>query len=239
MNEDNLAETQSAPASPTFDAAAWAALSAADREHANAFLEQQRKVAVEQEVLVRLQSRELAHELQLRHWSLRVRHVSDLLKLGFELAFAFIAIALAVGIGAIIWQAANSEGLVIRSFDVPATFAAKGLTGQVVASKLLDRLAAMQQETDSTRAASSFANDWTNDIKVEIPDTGISFGEAVRFLQGWLGHEMHLSGEIYETPGGIALTVRMDNEPGLTFEGNACDLRNIVSRAAEAVFARA
>jgi tetratricopeptide (TPR) repeat protein len=239
MSEDNLAETQSAPASPTFDAAGWAALSAADREHANAFLEQQRKVAVEQEILVRLQSRELAHELQLRHWSLRVRHVSDLLKLGFELAVAFIVIALAVGIGAVILQAANAEGLVIRSFEVPAALAAKGLSGDVVANKLLDRLTVMQEETDSTRAASSFANDWTNDIKVEIPDTGISLGEAVRFLQDRLGHEMHLSGELSETPDGIALTVRMDNEPGLTFEGNARDLGSIVGRAAEAVFARA
>ena len=214
------------------DGPAWAVLGAASPEKADAFLEKQGRLAD-------LQAKELAHELSLRHWSLRVRHVSDVLKLGFELAVAFIVLALAVGIGAVLWQASHAEGLVIRSFDVPQTFAAKGLTGQVVANKLLDRLTLMQSETDSTRAASSFANDWTNDIKVEIPDTGISLGEAVRFLNGWLGHETYLSGELYQTESGIALTVRMDNNPGVTFEGKPGELANVVDHAAETVFAHA
>src|SRR5215469_14016502 len=214
------------------DELALAVLGSASRKKADAFLD-------EQTILARLQAKELAHELSLRHWSLRVRHVSDIIKLSFEIAIAFIVLAIAVGIGAAIWQAAHADGLVIRSFNVPEAFAARGLTGEVVANKLLDRLTVMQGETNSTRAASSFANDWTNDIKVEIPDTGISLGEAVRFLHCWLGREMHLSGELYETPGGIALTVRMDNDPGLTFEGKPGELGSVVERAAEAVYARA
>ena len=189
--------------------------------------------------LADLQADDLLREDKLRHWSLRVRHISDVLKLGFELAVAFIGAAVAVGLGVIVWQAAHADGLVIESFNVPQDLADKGLTGQVIASKLLDRLTVMQNSTDSTRAASSFANDWTNDIKVEIPDTGVSLGQIVRFLDGWLGHQMHLSGEVYETPAGVALTVRMDNEPGQTFEGNATDLNGVVAKAAEAVYARA
>jgi len=192
-----------------------------------------------QTILARLQADDLRREDKVRHWSLRVRHISDVMKLGFELAVAFIVAAIAVGLGVVIWQAAHADGLGIESFDVPQGLAQKGFTGSVIANKLLDRLTVMQYETDSSRAPSSFANDWTNDIKVEIPDTGISLGQIVRFLDGWLGHQMHLSGELYETPSGVALTVRMDNEPGQTFEGNAGDLNSTVARAAEAVYARA
>ncbi len=201
-------------------------------EEARAYLRSQKRLAD-------LQAEDLLREDKLRHWSLRIRHVSDVLKLGFELALAFIVIAIAVGLGTTIWAAAHADGLVIQSFNVPAPMTEKGLTGQVVANKLLDRLTVMQNGTDSSRAASSFANDWSNDIKVEIPDTGISLGEVVRFLHGWLGHESHLSGELYETASGIALTVRMDNDPGQTFTGKPGDLDAVVAQAAEAVFARA
>ena len=228
MAEDDERATSARP-----DAAVLgAALAQADSADARDYLRAQTKLAD-------LQSDDLLREDKLRHWSLRVRHISDVLKLGFELAVAFIVLALAFGIGAAIWQAAHADGLVIQSFNVPAPMTDKGLTGQVIADKLLDHLTIMQDGTDSSRAASSFANDWSNDIKVEIPDTGVSLGEAVRFLHGWLGHEMHLSGELYETPAGIALTVRLDNEPGQTFEGKAEDLNGVIARAAEAVYARA
>jgi len=216
---------------------------AAQNQHvaakAEAFLEQQKRVAVEQEVLVRLQAKELAHELNLRRWSLRVRHVSDVMKLAFEVAVAFIVLALAVGLGAAIWSASRADGLVIESIEVPAALAAHGLTGQVVANKLLDRLTVMQNATRSSRAASSFANDWTNDIKVEIPDTGVSLGEAMRYLHNALGHEVHLSGEAYDTANGIALTLRLDDQPGQTFEGKLGDLNSIVEQGAEAIFRNA
>lgn len=215
------------------------AAGAASREKADAFLDEQIALARKQSALADLQIEDLKREDRLRHWSLRVRHVSDVMKLGFELAVAFIVIAVAIGLGLEIWAAARADGLVIDAFNVPPALADKGLTGQVVASKLLDRLTVMQNQTQSSRAPSSFANDWTNDIKVEIPDTGVSLGEVVRYLHGALGHEMHLSGEMYQTPKGAALTVRVDNEPGQTFEASSGDINALIARAAEAVYARA
>jgi tetratricopeptide (TPR) repeat protein len=236
-----LAENEQRPSGEVRgEAAAEAlALGTASRGNADRFLDEQTKVAQAQVELLHLQSEDLRREDKLRHWSLRVRHISDVLKLGFELAVAFIVLAVALGLGAAVWQASQADGLVIQSFDVPGPTAEKGLSGQVIANKLLDRLTVMQNATDSTRAASSFTNDWSNDIKVEIPDTGVSLGEVVRFLHGWLGHETHLSGELYETVSGIALTVRMDNAPGQTFTGKPDDLDAVVAQAAEAVFARA
>jgi tetratricopeptide (TPR) repeat protein len=212
---------------------ASAILSSATREKADAFIDKQNALAD-------LQIEDLQRENAIRHWSLRVRHISDVLKLGFELALGFIVVAIAVGLGLEIWAAAHANGLVIDAFAVPPAMADKGLSGQVVASKLLDRLTFLQSETTSTRAASSFANDWTNDIKVEIPDTGISLGEVVRYLHNTLGQEMHLSGEMYQMPqGGAALTVRIDNDGGQTFAASSGDLDGMIQRAALAVYARA
>ncbi|HUB84531.1 MAG TPA: hypothetical protein VL971_02480 [Rhizomicrobium sp.] len=209
-----------------------AALQGASRTEADAALRRWRD-------LLDLQIDELKREDGVRHWGLRIRHISDVLKLGLELSAAFIVLVIAVGLGVAIWQAAHADGLVIESFNVPQSMAARGLTGQVIAGKLLDKLTAMQNSTQSTRAASTYANDWTNDIKVEIPDTGVSLGQVVRFLDGWLGHQMHLSGDLYETAEGIALTARIGGDPGQTFTGKASDLDAVVARAAEAVYARA
>ena len=132
----------------------------------------------------------------------------------------------------------HADGLVIDAFTVPPAMADKGLTGQVVASKLLDRLTILQSETASSRAASSFASDWTNDIKVEFRHRRV-LGQVVRFLHTNLGHESHLSGEMFQTPAGAALTVRMDNVPGQTFTASSGDLDALIQRAALAVYARA
>ncbi len=94
------------------------------------------------------------------------------------------------------------------------TWRSKGLTGSVVASMLLDRLTALQNKTDSSRAAGSYTRDWGNDIKVEIPNTGISISEAYRYLVGWLGNQTHISGEVYRTDNGIALNVRVSGNAG-------------------------
>ena len=112
----------------------------------------------EQIALTRLQAEDLRREDRIRHWSLRVHHVSDVLKLCLELAAAVVVAALAIFIGGSVWSAAHDNGVVIEAFDVPADFAQRGLTGKVVASQLLDRLQAMQAVTSSERPAATYAN---------------------------------------------------------------------------------
>ena len=236
MAEQTGGEREAATQTPASDPAAWAALSAADREHANAFLEQQKKVAVEQEVLVHLQAKELAHELSLRHWSLRVRHVSDVMKLAFEFSVAIILLAIVALIAGAVWSAANDTGAVIEAFSVPPDMAARGITGEVVASKLLDRLSFLQAQTASTRAGSSYAGNWGEDIKVQIPDTGISVGELDRFLHEWLGHQTRITGDVYRTADGIAVTARAGNETSPTLTGHEADLDSLIDKAARAVY---
>lgn len=188
------------------------ALGGADPEIANAFLKKQSILVEKQSNLADLQAKELVHELKLRHWSLLVRHLSGLIKLTFEVGLAMAAAALACFLGAAVWNAAHADGLVIESFSVPPDLAARGLTGQVVAGELLDRLTELNQATISSRTAKSYAASWGDDIKVEIPETGVSVAEAYRFLRRWLGHESHISGAVWHSQGGIVITARSEGK---------------------------
>jgi tetratricopeptide (TPR) repeat protein len=207
----------------------WMALGAASREKADAFLE-------EQTVLARLQADDLRREDRVRHWSLRVRHISDVMKLIFELTLAAFAVVVIAALASAIWSAAHDDSVVIDAFRVPADMAQRGMSGDVVASQLLDRLAQLQAQTDSSRAPGTYASNWGSEIRVEIPNTGVSIGEAYRYLAGWLGHQTHISGEIWRTEKGIALTVRTSSNSSLEFAGRERDLGALLERAAESVY---
>ncbi|HWY16674.1 MAG TPA: hypothetical protein VNX86_16180 [Rhizomicrobium sp.] len=185
---------------------------------------------------VDLQIVDLEREDRLRHWSLRVRHISDVMKLIFELTLAAFAMVVIVALASAIWSAAHDDSVVIDAFRVPTDMAQRGMSGDVVASQLLDRLAQLQAQTDSSRAPGTYASDWGSQIKVEIPNTGVSIGEAYRYLAGWLGHQTHISGEVWRTEKGIALTVRTSSNSSLEFAGRERDLGGLLERAAESIY---
>ncbi len=186
--------------------------------------------------LADLQIADLEREDRLRHWSLRVHHISDVIKVMFEVTAVLIALAVIVMIAAAIWSAAHDDSVVIDAFRVPADIAQRGMSGDVVANQFLDRLAQLQAQTDSSRAPGTYASDWGSEIKVDIPNTGVSIGEAYRYLAGWLGHQTHISGEVWRTEGGIALTIRTNSNSSLQFEGRERDLGLLLMRAAESVY---
>ncbi len=212
------------------------AMGSASREEADAFLRKQSALADEQIALTRLQADDLRREDRLRHWSLRIRHISDVMKVAFEFSVAAILLVLAGLVAAAVWSAAHDHSVVIEAFSVPPDLAAKGLTGEVVASKMLARLSAMQAQTGSSRAASSYASNWDGDIKVQIPDTGISIAEANRFLHAWLGHQTQIVGEVYRTSAGIALTARAGGASTPVFTGREDDLDELADRVAASVY---
>jgi tetratricopeptide (TPR) repeat protein len=117
--------------------------------------------------------------------------------------------------------------------------ARNGVTGEVVANQLLDRLVRLDAQTDSVRAPSTYDNDWRGNVKVEIPQIGISLGELNRYLRTWLGNEKRVSGELFRTAAGLSsLTVRTGSTPGDTQVGTATELDTLLDRAAESLYAR-
>ncbi|HEY2445833.1 MAG TPA: hypothetical protein VGI20_08875 [Rhizomicrobium sp.] len=204
--------------------------------HDPAMKEDARAVLREQARLARMQADQLNEEGALMRWSLRMKHANEVMKFAFALAVALVLVAVVAALATAMWTASHDNGLVIEAFSVPPDLVQRGLGGEVIASQLLDKLARMQQQTNSIRPADTYRNNWGDDIKVEIPDTGISIGELNRYLRRWLGHETHITGEIFRTPSGLAVTARA-REAGTTFTGKDADLDALLQKAAESIYA--
>ncbi len=201
------------------------ALGGASREDAHDFLKKQGALIDEQR-----------HHLREQFKRLKMGVINDRLSITLKLLTAIVGIGVAGIFGLMVWDAAHSSGLIIEPFAVPSDLAARGLTGQVVASRMLDKLTAMQDETNSARPSQSYENDWGENLKVEIPETGISIGELQSFLKGWLGHDTHITGEVWRTGTGIAVTARDGAKGGATFTGSESDLEGLMQKAAEDVY---
>ena len=192
----------------------------------------------EQTRLLRLQSEHLHEQRELQLTHLRVRRWKDRLSLALQALGIAAGAAIVVGLSVMVWQAQDDHGLVVEAFSVPPDLAQRGMTGQVAAAKLLDRLASLQAQSGSARAPGTYRNNWGDDIKVEIPEAGVSIGELNRYLRQWLGHETHISGEIVRTATGLSVTARTDADPGVAVEGPDGDLDKLFEQAAEAVYGR-
>ena len=125
---EEIDQEHGAAAGGDSSAAVSLALSAAAQNErvaakAEVFLEEQTRLAREQVELSRLQAEDLRREDRLRHWSLRVRHLSDLLKLTFEFSIAVLGFGALVAAAASIWIAAHEDSVVIEPFAVPPTYA--------------------------------------------------------------------------------------------------------------------
>jgi tetratricopeptide (TPR) repeat protein len=204
------------------------AATAVDVEAA-AFLRDQRR-------LINLQTEHLheQRELQLAH--LRVRRWKDRMSLSLQGLAVLAGAAIAVGLIALAWHAHEDRGLLIDAFSVPPELSTDGLSGSVVAQRFLDQLNELQTSTESDRPAATFQNNWGDDIKVEIPETGLKLGELEKLLRDRFGNVKHVTGDVYKTSAGIALTARLGGTPPQTFEGSSENLDQLLRQAAESVY---
>ena len=234
MSEETGESAESGPESSTAGGidpiAAAMALSGASREEADSFLKDQRALLGIQKHHLNEHLSEQLKQLRLGTWEKRMGVL-------LRIATAFMGLAIAAGLAFLIWDASQSGGLMMEPFAVPPDLAAKGLTGEVIAAKVLDRLGAMQQQTRTARAPRTYANNWDQgDLKLEIPQTGVSLSELDRFLRDKLGHNTHVSGEIVRTDKGLNLTVRAGTDGADSVPGSESDLDAMVQQAAERVY---
>lgn len=158
------------------------------------------------------------------------------MKVTLEVAVAFIFLVIAAFLAGAIWKAAHDDSLVIDAFSVPPDLAAKGLTGEVVASLLDDRLSSMELHSRAIRTANSLRGNWSSDIKVQIPATGISIGDAYRFLAVWLGNRTEVSGDLWHDGNDLIFALRVGDAPAQRFRAPVADLDALVGRAARYVY---
>lgn len=196
------------------------ALVGASREEADAFLRDQR------------------HHI---HEQLKQIHLDILEKwLGVLLRIATLLIGLTVAAGGafLIWNAARSNELVVDAFSVPPDMAQKGISGEVLAGEVVDRLVEIQESITTFRAPQTYANTFGESVKLEIPETGISLAELDRFLREKLGNNTHISGALVRTAAGLKLTARIGGVGSDSVEGPESDLDALVQRAADAIYNR-
>jgi tetratricopeptide (TPR) repeat protein len=98
----------------------------------------------------------------------------------------------------------------------------------------LTRIQAANRSPAEHRALS---NAWTNDITIEVPETGISFGQLERILKTRFGHDQHIDGDLVQTEkGGLALTVRGPGILPKTFTDEGRNLDKLLTQAGEYVY---
>jgi tetratricopeptide (TPR) repeat protein len=187
-----------------------------------------------------LQMEDLHEQRDLTLSHLRWRRLNDWIRAAWQGALAILAVFAVLALFIAMWNAYEAKGLVVRSLKTPPDFASKGLDGTVLAQRLLDKLNGLVVESEpiAFRSADGIRGDWGDESKVEIPQTGISVEELFRALRDWLGHETHVSGEIWQTANGIAVTVRADANTGVTVTGASADLDKLLDRAAEKILAQ-
>jgi len=227
MAEETEQDTGAEASGGGVDPAAMAlALNGASREEADNFLRNQNALIADQ----RRHLHEQFKQLRLNIWEKRLGVL-------LRIATGFVGLAVAAGVAFMIWDASQSSGLLIEPFSVPPDLAARGMTGEVVAAKLLDHLSEMQAQTISLRPAKSYINDWGQaGIKLDIPETGVSLTELDDFLREKLGHDTHITGEIVRTASGVSLTARTGGEGAESVSGSEADLDGLVRQLSESVY---
>ena len=153
----------------------------------------------------------VAHEVlrrqsQLLAWQVASERAGFALKVGLGI----VGLMLVAALGWAAWDASRASGTVIAPFDSAPALEAQGLTGTVIASEIVGRVAVMQRSTGSDRQSRGSSSS-VDQINLVIPQTGISVGEAQRLLRAWLGHEMRISGSLRpDGPDALALTLLVD-----------------------------
>ena len=189
--------------------------------------------------LVEIQTEHLHEQRAVNLQLLKLRRFGERLRVGLQLFVILVATVIGIGGVILIRDAVNSRSVVVEPFDAPPALVAQGVTGKVVADGLLDELRRLQSATRADAAKRDLANAWTGEIKLAVPEAGISLGEISRLLKARFGHDLHIEGEVIQTePGGLALTVRGDAVAARKFTGTAGDLDNLITQAAGYVYSQ-
>ena len=216
------------------------ALGGASREQADGFLQDQRRLTALQISRLKAQDAHFHEEAELELAHLRWRRFEDRMKGATRLMLVVVGALLLGAIALAMWEASRAEGLVVDAFSVPPAFAASGVAADVLADDLTTRFAAIRDfANEHSLAHSTDVNQEGNqDIKVEIPETGISLTQAWRYLKLWLGHERRLTGNLRDMGDGkAALTVALDGRDAFVLQGTARELDRLEDQAAEKIFA--
>jgi hypothetical protein len=210
---------------------AMAAGSFAEKE-ARDYLSRQSRIAD-----LQIENLQKVDKYQTSH--LRSSRFNEQMKGAMQIMVVLFGAAIVIGVAAALWNASQTNGLVVDSFAVPEAYAHAGVSGSVMADDMTEKIAAIRDfANDNSLAHSNEVRESRDDVGVEIPETGISISEAWRYLRLWLGNEQHLNGNLRTLPDGrVSLTVSLGGSGTFVITGKSNDLDALEQRTAERVFA--
>lgn len=191
----------------------------------------------EQTELLRAQKTHLEAEHEFFNAERTPRLLALRLRTGLQVFIALFATLIGVGVVILIYSALHSHSLVVDSFEIAPNLAGQVPNGTIVAAGLLDVLTRIQAANRSSVEHRGLSNAWTNEIAINVPETGISIGQIERTLKTRFGHDQHITGDLVQSErGGIALTVRGNGILPKTFTDETRNLGKLVTEAGEYVY---
>jgi hypothetical protein len=236
--EEAEIEAPDAPASGGSDIPLAAALDEASKDPAlrprlDALFEAQTELLRDQRHHMAVQFKLECRAKFLDVWSKRVK----LLLQTMTVAVGAIA---AFAVGAIAWDAHQDRAMSIAPVDAPPDFVVRGLTGRVLAGQLQDKLARMQRETVDLNAPAKVRAAEEREIRVEMPEAGLSLAEVQTLLQQWLSRRIEVQASLSHPPeapeGALVATVRAGEEPGEQLVQADGNVDAALQKAAEHVY---
>jgi tetratricopeptide (TPR) repeat protein len=191
-----------------------------------------------QRALVDLQIKHFDEEHTLAIAAARRKGFIDRTRIWLHALVAAIVGGVIIAVVVMLWDAISDRGVVIDAISVPENLAQRGITGEVVAKRILDRLAEINNTSGTVRAANSYSNSLGGGIKLEIPETGISIGELSRMLHEKLGHTTHVGGEITHSGDNVTVRIRLGDEYEVESTGPEATLPALVQDASTKIYAR-
>ncbi len=142
--------------------------------------------------------------------------LEQLRKLVVDLLIVLLA-ALVIGLMA---AELGRRVLIVEPFSVPEELAtAQGLTGEVLATRLIDEIECVRRQARvSATATSDISLAWLDeeaDVKAAVG--GITVGSVLQALRGLLGHSKRILGEVTLEGGELQLRVRVVGSASRTF----------------------
>jgi tetratricopeptide (TPR) repeat protein len=189
--------------------------------------------------LVEVQTEHLHEQRAVNLQLLKLKRLDERLKVGLRVFVILVATVIGIGGVVLIRDAVTSRNVIIESFDLSPDLATRNFSGKIVAAGILDQLERLQATTQGTTQKASLGNAWDRDIKIEVPETGLSISDIARVLRERFGHDIRIDGDLTQTPSQeLALTVRGTGLLPRTFNGAATELPRLTSEAAEYLYAQ-
>ncbi len=206
--------------------------------HTARFMEAQAEVARAQATFSTLGAAHAARELQAQSREGWLRRAGQRARLAMQVFAVLVASTVTLALLSMLYAAATSRSVIVDLFRAPSSLAATGLTGDVIATKVLDALQKLQDDTRSDGGGALETHGaWASDIKLDLPETGVSVGEIDRILHREFGHDTHIDGDVVQTgSGALEMTIRGDGVPAASFAGP--DLGALVTQGAEYAYSR-